>query len=73
MPGWAYSDKCIYFFKFLGGAVRLSPLVTSANIGLLYQPTTTTMMMMMMMMMCGAVGGMRIGRGTEALGEYLQQ
>jgi hypothetical protein len=41
------------------GGVRLSPLCTSATVGLLYQPR-------MIDDECGAVGGMRIGRGNRS-------
>jgi hypothetical protein len=40
------------------GGVRLSPLGTATTIGLLYQPC------MVYGEECGAVGGMRIGRGN---------
>jgi hypothetical protein len=40
------------------GGVRLSPLGTSATVGLLYQPR--------MIDDYGAVGGMRIGRGNQS-------
>jgi hypothetical protein len=43
---------------YLGGG-RLSPLGTSTTIGLLYQPR-------MIDDECGAVGGMRIGRGNRS-------
>jgi hypothetical protein len=49
------------FFFISQGGVRLSPLGTSASAGLLYQPR-------MIDDDYGAVGGMRIGRGTEVLG-----
>jgi hypothetical protein len=50
-----------FFFKFLVslGGVRLSPLGTSATVGLLYQPR------MIDDYDYGAVGGMRIGRGNR--------
>jgi hypothetical protein len=47
-----------FFFISLGG-VRLSPLGTSATVGLLYQPR-------MIDDDYGAVGGMRIGRGNRS-------
>jgi hypothetical protein len=47
--------------------VRLSPLGTSATTGLLYQPQ------MIDNGYCGAIGGMKIGRETEVLGENLPQ
>jgi hypothetical protein len=53
------------FLVSLGG-VRLSPLGTSATVGLLYQPR-------MIGNNYGAIGGMRIGRETEVLGENLPQ
>jgi hypothetical protein len=46
------------FLVSLGG-VRLSPLGTSATVGLLYQPR-------MIDDDYGAVGGMRIGRGNRS-------
>jgi hypothetical protein len=48
------------FFPLLDslGGVRLSPLGTSATVGLLYQPR--------MIDDYGAVGGMRIGRGNRS-------
>jgi hypothetical protein len=46
-----------FFLVSLGG-VRLSPLGTSATVGLLYQPW-------MIDDDYGAVGGMRIGRGNR--------
>jgi hypothetical protein len=46
------------------GGVRLSPLGTSATVGLSYQPR-------MIREDYGAVGGMRICRRTEVLGENL--
>jgi hypothetical protein len=54
-------------FRFAGVGVGLSPLGTSANIGLLYQHW------MIDDDECGAVCGMRIVRGTEVLGENLPQ
>jgi hypothetical protein len=56
----------IYFFIILSG-VRLSPLGTAVNTGLLYQPH------MIDYGVCGAIGGMKIGRKTEVLGENLSQ
>jgi hypothetical protein len=47
----------LFSFFFLGG-VRLSPLGTSATVGLLYQPRTIDDDY-------GAVGGIRIGRGNR--------
>jgi hypothetical protein len=47
--------------------VRLSPLGTAATTGLLYKPQ------MIDEGDCGAIGGMKIGRGTEVLGENLPQ
>jgi hypothetical protein len=48
-----------YFFLVSLGGVRLSPLGTSATVGLLYQPR-------MMDDDYGAVGGMRIGKGNRS-------
>jgi hypothetical protein len=45
------------FFTVLNG-VRLSPLGTAANTGLLYQPQMTDDGD------CGAIGGMKIDRGN---------
>jgi hypothetical protein len=52
---------CVFFVFFLVslGGVRLSPLGTSSTVGLLYQPR-------MIDDDCGAVGGMRIGRGNRS-------
>jgi hypothetical protein len=47
--------------------VRLSPLGTVATTGLLYQSQ------MIDDGDCGEIGGMKIGRGTEVLGENLPQ
>jgi hypothetical protein len=47
----------VWFFFILSG-VRLSPLGTAATIGLFYQPQ-------MIDDECGAVGGMKIGRGNR--------
>jgi hypothetical protein len=52
------------FFVILSG-VRLSPLGTAATTGLLYQPQ------MINDGDCGAIGGVKIGRKTEVLGENL--
>jgi hypothetical protein len=49
---------CFFFLVSLGG-VRLSPLGTSATVGLLYQP-------LMIDDDYGAVCGMRIGRGNRS-------
>jgi hypothetical protein len=57
---------CMYFFITLSG-VWLSPLGTAAITGLLYQPQ------MIDDGDCGAIDGMKIGRGTEVLGENLPQ
>jgi hypothetical protein len=46
------------FFFTLWGGVRLSPLGTSATVGLMYQPR--------MVDEYGAFGGMRIGRGNRS-------
>jgi hypothetical protein len=47
--------------------VRLSPFATAATTGLFYQPQ------MIDDGDCGTIGGMKIGRGTEVLGENLPQ
>jgi hypothetical protein len=49
-----------FFFLVSLGGVRLSPLGTSATVGLLYQP------LMIDDDNYGAVGGMRIGRGNRS-------
>jgi hypothetical protein len=49
----------LFFFIILSG-VRLSPLGTAATTGLLYQPQ------MVDDGDCGAIGGMRIGRGNRS-------
>jgi hypothetical protein len=49
----------IFFYIVSLGGVRLSPLGTSATVGLLYQPR-------MIDDDYGAVGGMRIGRGNRS-------
>jgi hypothetical protein len=51
-----------FYFIILSG-VRLSPLGTAATTGLLYQPQ------MIDDGHCGAMGGIKIGRETEVLGE----
>jgi hypothetical protein len=48
-----------YFFIILSG-VRLSPLGTAASTGLLYHPR------MIDDVNCGAIGGMKIGRGNRS-------
>jgi hypothetical protein len=60
------SDPYYYFFIILSG-VRLSPLGTAATTDLLYQPQMTDDGD------CGATGGIKMGRGTEVLGENLPQ
>jgi hypothetical protein len=51
---------CAFCFLLVSlGGVRLSPLGTSATVGLLYQPR-------MIDDDYGAVGGMRIGRGNRS-------
>jgi hypothetical protein len=49
-----------FFFLVSWVGVRLSPLGTSATVGLLYQP------LMIDYDDYGAVGGMRIGRGNRS-------
>jgi hypothetical protein len=53
----------VFFFTGVG----LSPLGTAATSGLLYKPQ------MIGEGDCGAIGGMKIGRETEVLGENLPQ
>jgi hypothetical protein len=53
--GW-YS---LYIIIVINSRVRLSPLGTAATIGLLYQPQ------MIDVGDCGAIGGMKIGRGNR--------
>jgi hypothetical protein len=50
---------CTFFFSVPLGGVRLSPLGTSATVGLLYQPR------MIDDDDYGVVGGIRIGRGNR--------
>jgi hypothetical protein len=53
--------SCFRFFFLVSlGGVRLSPLGTSATVGLLYQPQ------MIDDDNYGALGGMRIGRGNRS-------
>jgi hypothetical protein len=56
-----YTTRDYSFFSFLAslGGVRLSPLGTSATVGLLYEPR-------MIDDDYGAVGGIRIGRGKRS-------
>jgi hypothetical protein len=57
-----YGTPChfnLFFFSVSLGAVRLSPLGTSATVGLLYKPR-------MIDDDYGAIGGMRIGRGNRS-------
>jgi hypothetical protein len=56
-----HAYHCLGSFLFLVslGGVRLSPLGTSATVGLLYQPQ-------MIDEEYGAVGGLRIGRGNRS-------
>jgi hypothetical protein len=49
-----------YFFIIIISGVRLSPLGTTATTGLLYQPQ------MMDDGDCGAIGGLKIGRGNRS-------
>jgi hypothetical protein len=59
LPGSKYgirTDIILLFVIILSGA-RLSPLGTAATTGLLYQPQ------MINDSDCGAIGGMKIGRG----------
>jgi hypothetical protein len=58
-------DCCTYFFIISG--VGLSPQGTAVTSGLLYKPQ------MIDEGDCGAIGGTKIGRGTEVLGENLPQ
>jgi hypothetical protein len=61
--GWSY----YYYFYIIVSGVRLSPLGTAATSGLLYKPQ------MIDDGDCGAIGGMKIGRGNQVLGENLPQ
>jgi hypothetical protein len=58
--------KIVDFFSFLGWGENWIHLVRRPLIGLLYQPRA-------IYDECGAVGGMRIGRGNEVLGENMPQ
>jgi hypothetical protein len=60
-------EKLKYANYFIISGVRLSPLGTVATSGLLYKSQ------MIDEGDCGAIGGMKIGRGTEVLGENLPQ
>jgi hypothetical protein len=60
------SKWSIIFFIVLSG-VRLSPFGTAATTGLLYQPQVTYDSD------CVVIGGINIGRRTEALGENFTQ
>jgi hypothetical protein len=53
------SGVCFFFFLYFSHGVGLSPLGTAATSGLLYKPQ------MMDEGDCGAIGGMRIGRGNR--------
>jgi hypothetical protein len=54
-----------YYYYFVSGE-RLSPHGIAATTGLLYQPQ-------MIDGDCGAIGGMKIDKETEVLGENLPQ
>jgi hypothetical protein len=54
----AVTVKVYYYYFFFISGVRLSPLGTAATSGLLYQPH------MIDDGDCGAVGGLKIGRGN---------
>jgi hypothetical protein len=60
---WETAKANLLFYVYDG--VRLSPLGTAATTDLLYQPQ--------MIDDCGAICGMRVGRGTEVPGENLPQ
>jgi hypothetical protein len=51
-------SACIIFFIIIVSGVRLSPLGTATTTGLLYHPQ------MIDVGDCGAIGGMKIGRGN---------
>jgi hypothetical protein len=61
---WSLSDRSFdhhyYFFIIILRGVRLSPLGIAATTGLLYQPQMTNDGD------CGAIGGMKIGRGNRS-------
>jgi hypothetical protein len=63
MDGWMElfpeNSSWSFFFYFLGGGVRLSPLGTSATIWPIVEPR-------MIYDECGAVCGMRIGKGNRS-------
>jgi hypothetical protein len=61
--------KIIYFYYFciILSGVRLSPLGTAATTGLFYQ------LQMIRDSDCGAIGGMKIGKGIELFGDNLPQ
>jgi hypothetical protein len=58
---YIFSRRLVFLFLVSLGGVRLSPLGTSATVGLLYQPR-------MIDDNYGAVGKMRIGRGNRSTG-----
>jgi hypothetical protein len=60
MPDLSNSVRAFVFSLFLFSGVRLSPLGTAANSGLLYTPQ------MIDDGDCGAIGGMKIGRGNRS-------
>jgi hypothetical protein len=55
---FAPEDRGYYFFIIILSGMRLSPLATAANIGLLYQSRKINDGD------CGAIGGVKIGRRT---------
>jgi hypothetical protein len=58
---------CIFFIIIILSGVRLSPLGTAATVGLLYQPQ------MIHDGDCGAIGGMKFGRGNRSTRRKLPQ
>jgi hypothetical protein len=55
-----FCNKGYYYLFFVISGVGLSPLGTAATSGLLYKPQ------MIDEVDCGAIGGMKIGRGNRS-------
>jgi hypothetical protein len=56
----------LYYYIIILSGVRLSPLGAAATSGLLYQPQ------MIGEGDCGAIGGMKIGRGNRSIKFYFK-
>jgi hypothetical protein len=57
--------RYVYLLLFIIIGVGLSPLGTAATSGLLYKPQ------MIDEDDCGAIGGMKVGRGNRSTGRYV--